>query len=162
MTSSLDLLKAIRSGRLQDVRASLDAGAKLDDEGEPGFLMGMACFLGHADIVRTLAAFGGKVDLEDNTLPTSPLSMAIRGGRTEVVRALIELGAKLPEGMQTGLSEQEITVAKWIAFRDGHVGEDGEAAPHADMVEEIEVQRHSHTDTQMLEADILRDVRNAC
>jgi hypothetical protein len=45
---------------------------------------------------------GAKVNTPDNSQPTSPLSMAIRGKRTEVVKALIELGAQVPPGMHTG------------------------------------------------------------
>ena len=159
MTSPPDLLKAIRSGNLSGVCAALDAGATLDGDGEPGLLMGMACFLGHVAIVRELAGRGATVDFPDNALPTSPLSMAVRGGRTEVVRALIELGVEVPAGMQTGLSEQELTVARWIAFRDGHAKPD-ELDDPTGLVEEIEVHRHGQTDTQILEADILREIRN--
>jgi ankyrin repeat protein len=159
MTSQLVLLKAIRSGQLEQVRAALGAGVRLDDadeQGEPGLPMGIACFLGHVEIVRELAGHGAKVDLPDNQAPTSPLSMAVRGGRVEVVRTLIELGAKVPEGMATGLSEHDIMLAKWKAFRDGH-GEDAQAqaAPLPD-IEEIVMVGCSNTDTQVLEAEVLR------
>lgn len=163
MTSPLDLLKAIRSGRLQDVRAVFESGVTLETEsgqGEPGLPMGIACFLGHVDIVRELVGRGAKVNLPDNAQPTSPLSMAVRGGRTEVVRALLELGAILPEGMQTGLSEREVTVAQWIAFRDGHVNESGQTAEQVPVVEEIQVGRLSNVDTQVLEAEMLRAAMN--
>ncbi|MBS1144148.1 MAG: ankyrin repeat protein [Proteobacteria bacterium] len=155
----MDLLKAIRTGNLAELKAQLDGGASLDGEGESGLAMGMACFLGHAEIVRELAARGAAVNLADNTAPTSPLAMAVRGQRKEVVRLLIELGADLPEGMQTGLTEQEITVARWIAFRDGHVKpEDDPSNSLAGTVEEIDMPRLSHVDTHVLEAEALRAV----
>lgn len=157
MTSTPDLIKAIRSGNLPALRAALDGGAVLG--GESGFMMGMACFLGHVAIVRELAGRGAAVDFPDNTQSTSPLSMAIRGARTEVVRALVELGTQVPEGMQTGLSEKELMAARWIAFRDGRV-QPGELDDPSGLVEEIEVHRHGQTDTQILEADILREMRN--
>lgn len=160
MAHQLDLLTAVRAGRLYDVRAALDAGMTLDDEGEPGLVMGLACFFGHLAVVRELVNRGAPVDLADNRLPTSPLSMAIRGGRKEVVRLLIELGASVPEGMATGLAEQEVTLARWIACRDGYAGtapEPSGTMPAA-IVEEIEFCRPSNVDTQILEAEALRAV----
>lgn len=153
----MNLLKAIRTGNLAELKAQLDGGASLDGDGDSGLAMGMACFLGHADIVRELAARGVAVNLADNTAPTSPLAMAVRGQRKDVVRLLVELGADLPEGMQTGLTEQEITVARWIAFRDGHTRpEDDSAAALAGTVEEIEMPRLSSVDTHVLEAEAFR------
>lgn len=160
MAHQLDLLNAVRAGRLQDVRTALDAGVTLDDEGEPGLVMGLACFFGHAALVRELVGRGAQVNLDDNRLPTSPLSMAIRGSRKEIVRLLIELGAIVPEGMATGLSEQEITLAHWIACRDGYAqaahGHAGAAL--AGNCEEIEFGRLNNLDTQILEAEVLRAV----
>lgn len=159
MESQFILIKAIRSGRLADVRAALDAGAVVelaDGQGDPGLPMGIACFMGFVDIVRELAQRGGKVNLSDNTLPTSPLSMAIRGGKVEVARALIELGAVVPAGMKTGLTEHEVMLAEWRAQRDGHAEA---VAGEAPVIEEIDVLRCFGTDTQVLEADVLRAVQ---
>ena len=160
MANQQILLNAVRSGQLQAVRAALDAGANVDDEGEPGLLMGMACFFGHVPVVRELVVRGAKVNVGDNTLPTSPLQMALKGGKKEVVRLLSELGVVLPQGVQTGLTDQEVTVAQWIAFRDGFA--QGDAADAADSgvgeVEEIQLSRPSHFDTQLLEAETLRAV----
>lgn len=154
----MELLKAIRAGQLNDVKAALDAGISLDDEGQPGFALGMACFLGHADIVRELVLRGATVNCADNKAVTAPLAMAQRGGHKETIRALIELGALVPDGMQLALSEQEIKAAQWIAFRDGRVTPDLDGG-HADgEVEEIQITRLNHVDTQVLEADALRAV----
>lgn len=156
MNDSLDLIKAVRSGRLETVRALLDAGvpAELaDGQGDPGLPMGIACFMGFVDIVRELAARGARVNLPDNRLPTSPLSMALRGQRTEVVRTLIELGAEIPEGTKTGLSEQEILVAQWKACKASEAAAAGAQQP---LVEEIDMVGCFGTDTQVLEADVLR------
>ncbi len=157
MTSPPDLIKAIRSGRLKNVLAVLNAGVPVelaDGQGDPGLPMGIACFMGFVDIVRELAARGAKVDLPDNRLPTSPLSMAVRGQRTEVVRALIELGARVPPGMVTGLSAQELLVAEWHAARRAGNPEPDNKVLQA--VEEIDMIRCIGTDTQVLEADVLR------
>mgnify|MGYP001766933014 CR=1 FL=1 len=161
MTTQLALLKAIRSGNLADVKSALDAGvsAELSDgQGDPGLPMGVACFMGFADIVRELVRRGARVNVEDNAAPTSPLSMALRGKRTEVIRTLLELGLQLPAGTQTGLGDNEIMLAQWKAHRDGHaVVSQQEAAP---VIEEIDVVRCVGTDTQVLEADVLRAARD--
>lgn len=158
MVTQLDLLKAIRAGRLDDVVRALDAGALPDDPegGEPGLPLGIACFLGHVDIVRELIRRGAQVNLADNSLPTSPLSMAVRGKRNEVVRALIHLGARVPDGMETGLSEHEIMLAKWVAFRDGY-GEEGN--PNEPVFDEIILKGRADTDTLVLEAEMLRAIK---
>ena len=55
MNTPPDLLKAIRTGQLAEVIAALDAGApiELDDgKGNPGLPLAIACFMGHAEIVR--------------------------------------------------------------------------------------------------------------
>ncbi|MDD2884802.1 MAG: ankyrin repeat domain-containing protein [Dechloromonas sp.] len=158
MSSQLILLQAIRAGRLADVRAALDTGipVELDDgQGDPGLPMGIACFMGHIDIVRELAARGASVNLDDNRLPTSPLSMALRGKRTEVIRTLLELGAELPENTDCGLSEQEVILAQWQAQRAGLRRAHHAAVNPAD-VEEIIMSRCAGTDTMVLEAEALR------
>lgn len=163
MSAQLLLIKAIRSGQLKEVCKLLDDGTPVemdDGNGESGLPMGIACFMGHADIVRELARRGARVNLPDNDLATSPLSMAIRGSRTEVVRTLIELGAKVPVGAVTGLSDHEIMLAQWKAFRDGHSQEGSEATDHKfelePVFEEIDAVRCIGTDTMVLEADALR------
>lgn len=86
--------------------------------------------------------------------------MAIRGGRVEVARALIELGAQLPAGMKTGLTEHDIMLAQWKAHRDGYANAAAhEASGTEPVIEEINVLRCFGTDTQVLEADVLRAAR---
>lgn len=157
MSSQMVLIKAIRSGQLAEVRAALDAGAAVelaDGQGDPGLPMGIACFMGLVDIVRELAGRGAAVNLPDNRLPISPLSMAVRGGRSDVVRALIELGAELPAGFNCGLSEPEIQLAQLKAL--GSAQEGSELVPE---IEEIQAFGCYGTDTQILEADVLRRLR---
>jgi ankyrin repeat protein len=164
MTASLSLIAAIRSGHLSQVKAALDAGAGVelnDGQGDPGLPMGIACFMGLTEIVRELVARGAKVNLADNSQPTSPLSMAIRASRTEVVRALIELGAEVPPGMTTGLSEQEIILAEWVAQRAGLRAPPSEHPANHPVVEEIDMMRCVGTDTLILEADALRALENS-
>lgn len=164
MSGQLILIKAIRSGRLAEVRAVLDSGVAVELEdglGDPGLPMGVACFMGFVDIVRELALRGAKVNMPDNAIPTSPLNMALRGGKTEVIRALVELGADVPEGMKTGLSEHELMLAQWKAQRDGKISAvAAEALGATHEFEEIEVLRCAGTDTQVLDAEMLRAARD--
>ena len=162
MTTQDALIKAVRSGHLVEVLAALEAGApiELDDgRGVPGLPLGIACFMGFPDIVRDLVRRGAQVNIADNREPISPLSMAVRGGRPEVVKLLVELGAEVPAGMDTGLSEQDLAQAKYLACvycstPDGNVGE------HP-VIEEIIMTKAFGTDTTVLEADVLRAVREA-
>ena len=161
MSSAPDLLKAIRSGRLSEVTKALDAGASIelnDGVGEPGLPFAMACFLGHTEIVRELAIRGAKVNAADNLAPTSPLSMALRGKRTEIVKVLIEFGLDVPAGVDTGLNEHELMLARWKARKFGTGGESaGEAGAQDDLlheVEEIKIVTCYGTSTDVLNADM--------
>lgn len=158
-----DLIKAIRTGRLSDVLAALDSGAQVemhDGQGDPGLPLGIACFMGHVDIVRELVIRGAKANFPDNSAPTSPLSLAIRGGKTEVVRALIELGAEVPPGMQTGLSENELMLARLKAQHAAvQAAKMSASQGHLPVFEEIEMVRCFGTDTSVLDADMIRAAR---
>ena len=164
MSPPADLIKAIRTGLLSEVIAALDAGApvELDDgKGDPGLPLAMACFIGHAEIVRELALRGAKIDFPDNRAASSPLSMAIRGKKPEVVKVLIELGAVVPAGMETGLTDQELMLAKWKAERFGTSVAGAEPTePEFPDIEEIQVLSCYGTDTGVLDADIRRAVEN--
>jgi hypothetical protein len=165
VSAAIDLLKAIRTGRLQEVRALLDAGTAVeidDGRGEPGLPLGVACFMGHVDIVRELISRGARVNTADNAQLTSPLSMAVRGRRTEVVKALIELGAEVPPDMATGLSDQEMLIARWRGRHYGATSSSGagESNDERPVFEEIEMIRCYGTDTSVLDADLIRAARD--
>ncbi len=160
MDTPPDLIKAIRTGRLSEVVAALESGAQLeldDGKGDPGLPLAIACFMGHAEIVRELAIRGAKINFNDNTLPTSPLSMAVRAGRTEVIKVLIEHGAVVPSGMATGLRDDELMLARWkaqhsdVAHASFPIGDDT-------VIEEIHVGRCYGTDTGILDAEMRRAV----
>jgi ankyrin repeat protein len=110
----------------------------------------MACFLGHAEIVRELILRGALVNFPDNGIPNSPLSMAVRAGRKEVVKVLIENGAVVPEGMNTGLSRDELMLARWKVQYLGNSAAD----PGGKVFEEIHVIGCYGTDTDILDADM--------
>ncbi|HPT50965.1 MAG TPA: ankyrin repeat domain-containing protein [Accumulibacter sp.] len=163
MNASVDLLRAIRTGRLKAVQAALDAGASVeihDGHGDPGLPLGVACFMGYVDIVRELVTRGAKVNLPDNNQSTSPLSMAIRGERKEVVRVLIELGAKVPPEMVTGLTEQEMLVARWRGQHyEAKSSQSATSRPDLPVFEEIDMPRCYGTDTAVLDAEMIRAAR---
>jgi hypothetical protein len=151
------LLKAIRTGQLSAVIAALDSGvvAELDDgKGNPGLPLAMASFLGHAEIVRELLIRGAAVNFSDNAVPNSPLSMAIRARRKEVIKVLIEYGTVVPEGMRTGLRKDELMLARWKAQQLGS----GHAPAPGGIVEEIKVGGCYGTDTDILNEDMRRAV----
>ena len=162
MAGSEELIKAVRSGDLEKVRALLEAGnpVELDDgQGVPGLPLGIACFMGHVAIVRELVKHGARVNLADNNAPVSPLAMATRGKRTDVVRLLVELGAEVPPGMPTGLSPQELIAAQWQAQRSDLRTAPAGTADDAPHVEEIVMSKPFGVDTTVLEADVLRAAR---
>ena len=166
MNAPPDLIKAIRTGQLSEVVTALESGATLelnDGQGNPGLPLAMACFMGFPEIVRELILRGATVNFQDNREPTSPLSMAVRGGKAEVVRVLVELGAEVPAGMQTGLSDQELMVARWKAqhFGAGRIAGQG-TTEEFPVIEEIQVLGCYGTDTGVLDAEMRRAVEEMC
>ena len=161
MNTPPDLLKAIRTGQLSEVVAALDAGVPVeleDGKGDPGLPLAMACFMGHAEIVRELILRGATFNASDNAQPNSPLAMAIKGGKTDVVKVLIENGVDIPAGMETGLRKDELMLARWKAQ---HLGTNKAAeADHIDVFEEIKVGGCYGTDTDVLNAEMRRAVES--
>ena len=160
MTTQPDLLKAIRTGRLAAVMAALDDGqpVELDDgKGNPGLPLAIACFMGHAEIVRELILRGAVFNASDNAQPNSPLAMAIKGGKTDVVKVLIENGVDIPAGMETGLRKDELMLARWKAQHLG-ASKTTEETEHIDVFEEIKVSGCYGTDTDVLNAEMRRAV----
>ncbi len=163
MDPSQKLIPIIRSGRLSALRRLFDAGLQLDlhdEQGDASLAMGMACHMGHPEIVRELFTRGVPVNRPDNRLPTSPLSMAIRGKQPEIVRLLLELGADLPDDMPCGLSANEIMIARWKAQRDGHARLPKLAPFSLPDIEEIDLAGCAGVDTSVLESEAVRLGRN--
>lgn len=163
VSQAVDLIKAIRTGLLSEVVAALDGGAQVelhDGQGDPGLPLAMACFMGHAEIVRELAIRGAKVNFANNMEPTSPLSMALRSGKTEAIKVLIEFGAEIPAGVKTGLTDQELMLARWKAQHFGASQAAGTASSELPVIEEIQMVGCYGTDTGVLEADVVRYARD--
>jgi ankyrin repeat protein len=161
----VDLIKAIRTGQLSEVLAALSAGATVelnDGQGEPGLPLAIACFMGHPEIVRELVMRGARVNFPDNRAPTSPLSMAIRGGKKDVIKVLIELGADIPQNMATGLTDQELMLSRWKAQHFEASSSAGPDENESPVVEEIQVLSCYGTDTGVLDAEMRRAVEEIC
>jgi len=162
----VDLIKAIRTGLVSEVVAALDAGAQVelnDGKGDPGLPLAMACFMGHAEIVRELVLRGAQVNLADNRELRSPLSMAIRAGKTEVVKVLIELGVDIPPGTPTGLNDQELMLARWKAQHFGASQAGGQPSDDDQpIIEEIDMVGCYGTDTDVLNDEMRRAVKDMC
>jgi ankyrin repeat protein len=166
LSPPVDLIKAIRTGLVSEVVAALDAGAQVelnDGKGDPGLPLAMACFMGHAEIVRELALRGARVNLADNRDARSPLAMALRAGKTEVVKVLIELGADIPPGMPTGLNDQELMLARWKAQHFGASQSGGQQSDgNRPVIEEINMVGCYGTDTDVLNDEMRRAVQEMC
>jgi ankyrin repeat protein len=163
VSQPVDLIKAIRTGLLSEVIAALDGGAQVelhDGQGDPGLPLAMACFMGHAEIVRELAIRGAKVNFANNMEPTSPLSMALRGGKTEVIKVLVEFGTEIPAGVKTGLTDQELMLARWKAQHFGASQAANNSGSELPVIEEIQMVGCYGTDTGVLEADVMRYARD--
>ncbi|MBK8115314.1 MAG: hypothetical protein IPK44_12645 [Candidatus Accumulibacter sp.] len=116
--------------------------------------------MGYADIVRELVQRGAKVNTADNSQPTSPLSMAIRGNRTEVVKIPDRIGAEVPPNMETGLTKQEMMIALARAAIPERRRYASSSQRRAEPVfEEIEMVRCYGADTAVLDADMIRAAR---
>lgn len=106
-----DLAQIVRKGTLDDVLALLDAGLGQDRPAELGLGLAMASFLGRREIVRELVRRGAPLNLPDGLADASPIAMAVKGGQTKTVRLLISYGAKVPPGLETGLTHEEYAEA---------------------------------------------------
>ncbi len=117
------LIAALRAGDLAGVDAALAAGADAnlpDNIGIPGLPLRIACYNGQLDIIRRLAAGGAEINLPRlDSRAENLISVAKRGARKDAIRLLIELGAEIPPGFDTGLSLAERLAAQGVANRSG-------------------------------------------
>ena len=97
------LRRAIEKGNLQGVIAALDHGALIEEadmHGDPGLPMRIACFQGHAEIVRELIKRGADIHAPNAQGVGGPIRMAARGKHGHIVELLMAHGAEVPEGVQ--------------------------------------------------------------
>lgn len=89
------LSKAAKKGRIEQVKALIEAGADVDERSRGGNTpLYYAAQKGHAEVVRLLVEAGADVDV-DNDFGSTPLHVASRGGHVEVIRLLAGAGANL-------------------------------------------------------------------
>lgn len=96
------LISAIRAGRLNDVRQSLEDGADIEEadvHGYSGLPLRTACFAGDLSIVRELLARGADCNAMAFDGSGAPLRLALRGGNRDIVALLLRQGAKPPAGL---------------------------------------------------------------
>lgn len=109
------LVRAIRCGDLEGVRHALEAGADpdyRDQYGDPGLPLRIASFKGFNGIIRELLDHGAAINPAPNPPQECPIALAARGAQTDTVRLLLEMGAWVPPGLQTGLSLPELLKAQ--------------------------------------------------
>lgn len=93
------LQEAVEAGDLQAVIAALDNGGDIEEadmHGHRGLPLRMACFRGHADIVRELLRRGADVHAPNAQGTGAPVRMAVRCEHYVIVRLLVEHGAEIP------------------------------------------------------------------
>jgi hypothetical protein len=106
-----DLLAATRKGNLTQVKALLDKGADVNSKSSYGqTALFFACDRGHLDIAKLLIERGADVNVEDTFYHASALTWAMQNKHPEVLKLLLDHGAKSPaivvvEGAQEGKAE---------------------------------------------------------
>lgn len=93
------LMAAVQAGDLESVRRLIAAGADVNEK-SPVLVNGndgqtpllVACFLGHAEIVRALLEAGANPRINDYLLKATPVHKAAYAGRPEALLALREQG----------------------------------------------------------------------
>jgi ankyrin repeat protein len=105
------LLAATRKGDVAQVKALLDKGASVNSKSPYGQTpLFFACDRGYTDIVKLLVDRGADVNVEDTFYHASALSWAARKERYEIIKILLDHGAKSPAdvvmmGVQMGKPE---------------------------------------------------------
>lgn len=90
------LREAIRAGALEQVRASLDAGASVNETDDLGATpLHDAVWLGEEAIVQLLVERGARVDTRHQEAGSTPLLFAALRGHTAIVEFLVERGANV-------------------------------------------------------------------
>jgi ankyrin repeat protein len=94
-----ELMAAVQAGDVDSVRRLIDQGVDVNEK-SPVLVNGndgqtpllVACFLGHAEIVRALLAAGANPRINDYLLKATPVHKAAYAGRPEALVALREHG----------------------------------------------------------------------
>jgi hypothetical protein len=168
------LVAAIRAGRLSGVVGALDDGADIEEadiHGCTGLPLRTACFEGDIAIVRELLSHGASPNAMAADGSGAPIRLALRSGHPEIAALLLEHGAELPPGivLPTDVTESlgELTPTEEesstpllpedpeVETSSTQIAE--ETHPYLGLsIEEVDVNSHYGTDTNLLTMDLLR------
>lgn len=90
-----DLVTKAAFGSVQDVQRILDSGVNVNAQHDLFGITALhsAAIQANVDIVKLLLSRGANVNIKDNDKCT-PLSQAKRGGNQEIIRMLMDKGAR--------------------------------------------------------------------
>ena len=109
------LQDACSANQLEALKVLLDAGADPNERGTDGTgILPWAVGYGYTEVVRELVKAGTRIDDPLDRFGQTPLMQAARTGKTEIVRTLLELGAKI------GAKDREGKTALDYAKEKGH------------------------------------------
>lgn len=103
LSTTSELIGAIRSGHLSAVIAALDNGADIEESdihGHSGLPLRTACFGGNSEIVAELIRRGADLNARGSDGVSQPLRLAVRCKQRSIALLLIEHGAKIPDGVE--------------------------------------------------------------
>ncbi|MDD8014239.1 MAG: ankyrin repeat domain-containing protein [Acidobacteriota bacterium] len=90
------LQDACSANQLEALKVLLDAGADPNERGTDGTgILLWAVGYGYTEVVRELVKAGTRIDDPIDRFGQTPLMQAARTGKTEIIRTVLELGAKI-------------------------------------------------------------------
>ncbi len=103
---SSPLIDAVRNGDLAQLEKLLKHGENIEEtdiHGFKGLPLRTACFSGNPAIVKALLDHGANPNVQASDGPAAPLRAAIRAGKLDIIRLLIERGSEVPLGLELPL-----------------------------------------------------------
>lgn len=102
------LRRAIERGNLHAVLTALEHGANIEEadmHGDPGLPLRIACFKGHAAIVKELIKRGANVNAPNAHGIGGPIRMAAKANHRDIIHLLMQHGAELPPDVKLSLDD---------------------------------------------------------
>jgi len=102
------LRRAIDRGNLQAVLTALEHGANIEEadmHGDPGLPLRIACFKGHAPIVKELIKRGANINARNGQGMGGPIRMAAKANHRDIIHLLMQHGAELPSDVRLSLDD---------------------------------------------------------
>jgi len=119
------LWAAIRKGDVKEVQSVLDQGADVNAKSEIGIsALWIAVSRSNRDIIELLIRRGADVNARDGIWYQTPLSTAVQGGSLDLVKLLIQAGAKdVDAALMTAASRRQMGIVQ-AALATGKVKQD--------------------------------------